>query len=264
MDRSLWESWRMFPPVSEVVPPGKIGDVSITSMYPTFVQQLMALNAGLPAPVSYAPYSALAIGGEVFMSDTPLEHWTNRELVERAAGHVLIAGLGLGMLLPVLFEKRDVASITVVEKSTEVIKLVAPWYYELAPVRFGVIHADAWEFFAASRQDSYDTIYLDIWPNMESVTEESDALEGLARPSLREGGWLGVWIRDELLAAKHSMSVEACNDAFERGAALFGPVWDELLEACGDAWSVVRQTRMLIPHLEKWRRDLEESEGERP
>ena len=53
---------------------------------------------------------------EIVMSDTTMEQRTNYAVLYRANGHVLIGGLGIGMILLAIQEKPEVKSITVVEK----------------------------------------------------------------------------------------------------------------------------------------------------
>lgn len=66
-------------------------------------------------------YACLRINGRLVMSDTRMEHTTNWEVVHEAKGHVLIAGLGLGMILHPILAKEEVLSVTVVEKYADVI-----------------------------------------------------------------------------------------------------------------------------------------------
>ena len=66
---------------------------------------------------------------DVIMSDTPNERLWNREAVRRAHGHVLIAGLGIGMILPPILIKPEVKRVVIVEKELEVIDLT--WYNNL-------------------------------------------------------------------------------------------------------------------------------------
>ena len=44
-------------------------------------------------------HARLLVDGELVMSDTMMEKDSNRRLIEKARGHVLIGGLGLGMVI---------------------------------------------------------------------------------------------------------------------------------------------------------------------
>jgi len=78
-------------------------------------------------------YAVLKIAGTTVMSDTPMERLTNQKIVKKATGRVLIAGLGLGMILHPIAAKARVQSITVVEQSRDVIRMIRedrPWQNE--------------------------------------------------------------------------------------------------------------------------------------
>jgi hypothetical protein len=94
------------------------------------------------------------------MSDTVPEVLDVLAFVTRLRGNILITGLGLGMAVHILrlpeFRKQ-VASITVIEKEADVIRLVAD-RYKSRKVR--VIHADAMEWTPDRR---YDVAWHDIW-----------------------------------------------------------------------------------------------------
>lgn len=97
---------------------------------------------------------------QVVMSDTQMERNTNLDLYKKANGHVLIGGLGLGMILLAIQDKPEVTKITVVEKYQEVIDLVATQL----PLneKVNIVQSDVFEF-KPSRGEKYDTVYMDIW-----------------------------------------------------------------------------------------------------
>ena len=63
---------------------------------------------------------------EIVMSDTAMERQTNSEFLRKANGHVLIGGLGIGMILLAAQEKPEIQTITILEKYSEVIELLLP------------------------------------------------------------------------------------------------------------------------------------------
>lgn len=87
----------------------------------------------------------------------------------RFSGHVLVGGLGLGLAAALLQEKDAVQSITVVEKSKEVIKLVKPylrWCDKLA-----VFNEDLFDWLKQKRH--YDYAFFDIWcPTGERIIRQ--------------------------------------------------------------------------------------------
>ena len=106
-------------------------------------------------------------GWTCMMSDTLTERVETRQLLNAAQGHVLVAGLGLGMLVHALLERPDIHSVTVLELNPFVIQAVAPTLAKYGKA-VRVIQADArtWEPPAGDNPFSweFDTVLLDIWP----------------------------------------------------------------------------------------------------
>src|SRR5271157_5165690 len=117
-----------FPKMTKLVRPGASGDARVEHFTVSKAEsrrtRMRAVVTGKDELVLPGRYAALFVGGEVMMSDTRMEHRSNRAVVEQARGHVLIAGLGLGMILHPIADKPEVERITVIEKSPDVIKLV--------------------------------------------------------------------------------------------------------------------------------------------
>jgi spermidine synthase len=63
---------------------------------------------------------------QVMMSDLYYERATCVEVVQRAHGDVLVAGLGIGMILHPILRKEAVRSVTVIEGYPDVVDLVLP------------------------------------------------------------------------------------------------------------------------------------------
>ena len=104
----------------------------------------------------------------LLMSNTPMEKRTNSNFVLKANGDVLIAGLGLGLIILPIQNKPEVTSITVIEKSKEVIEIVGSQLPLNNKVK--IINDDIFKY---APECKYDTIYLDIWPYVnEDVYEE--------------------------------------------------------------------------------------------
>lgn len=105
-----------------------------------------------------------------FMSDTPAEYRDASYFIACATGHVLVSGLGLGMVIKALLLKSDVDSITVVELEADVIALVADHY---ADTRLRVVHGDAYRWKPDRR---FDWAWHDIWADVST-----DDLPDMAR-----------------------------------------------------------------------------------
>lgn len=104
-------------------------------------------------------YKELRRGGTLVMSNTPDEIRDFRHFVWKATGSVLVNGLGLGVLVKALLDKTDITEITVIEKSAEVIELVASHYND---ERLTVINADAFEW-QPPKGKRYNCVWHDIW-----------------------------------------------------------------------------------------------------
>lgn len=72
----------------------------------------------------------LKIGGKTVMVDDPPHWWTILEHSKAYEGHVLVAGLGLGLIVHALHSNPKVTKITVVEREPDVIELIRKYIPE--------------------------------------------------------------------------------------------------------------------------------------
>lgn len=133
----------------------------------------------------------------VMMSDTPMERYTNQEILNNAKGNILIAGLGIGMLPAALAQKEDVKSITIIEYNQDIIDIVSELIKKNVPNadKIHVIKGDAWEFPKTYTGPKFDWFYADIWANFPNEERDYDMFEemfSLYEPILtmpRTNGW---------------------------------------------------------------------------
>ncbi len=183
-----------FVPMTTILQPGKHGSArldhfTVSEADSAFTRMRAAFNNRPRDVVPAGDYVKLSIGGQLYMSDTPTEQHENRALIRRARGDVLIAGLGIGMVLPPLLANPDVTSVTVVEVNADVITLVAPFFPD---PKLTVVEGDIFDWDPGDGQ--WDTIYFDIWANLCNDNEDEIAdLFGLYRRALRPSGWMGAW-----------------------------------------------------------------------
>lgn len=103
----------------------------------------------------------MAGNADTMMSNTPAEIADFLTWAEAVEGDVLINGLGLGVLVTYLLTRPKVRSITVIENSPYVIKLVAPY---LQNDRLRIIQADAFKWHPEPGDRNYwDFVWHDIW-----------------------------------------------------------------------------------------------------
>lgn len=121
------------------------------------------MNSGEMFRVHDGKYVRLHINGQLMMSDTGMERASNRAFIKNANGHVLIAGLGVGLIVYNILSKPSVTKITIVEKYQDVIDLVAPHFTD---PRIEIVCADIMEH-QFDKAVKFDTIYFDIWPTID-------------------------------------------------------------------------------------------------
>lgn len=126
-----------------------------------------ALLSGIPE----GDYISLKHNGTILMSNTPMEKRTNSEFITKANGDVLIAGLGIGLIVLPIQDKENIKSITIIEKQQEIINMVA----SQLPLnnKVNIICDDIFNYIPNKK---YDTIYLDIWPYVNSDIYKEEML----------------------------------------------------------------------------------------
>jgi hypothetical protein len=111
--------------------------------------------AVLVLPINRAIHK-LKENGKLMMSDTPQEMFLQYDAYKNAKGNVLVGGLGLGMYAFMIAKKKEVTSITVIEKEKDIIKL-----RNLKHPKIKVIHDDIWKFIRKTKK-KFDYAYIDI------------------------------------------------------------------------------------------------------
>lgn len=153
--------------LNEVLPNGKQGNVEVNS-FTVKEEEVKTLKMRSMMSFSYqeyydfeaGTYKRLIVDNEVMMSTTPMEIRSNREVMTKANGHVLIAGLGLGMIVLPIQDKLNVKSITIIEMNKNVIDLVG----KTLPLndKVKIIPGNIFDFILEKGM-KYDTVYFDIW-----------------------------------------------------------------------------------------------------
>lgn len=140
--------------------------------------------------INSGEYWGLFRDGQVIMSNTPAEINDHIEFIRKASGKVLVGGLGLGMVLKCLLDKESVTKVTVVEKSLDVISLVASAY--INDHRVEIVNADIFEYIPNGR---YDCAWFDIWDDISG--EEYPEMKRLHRRYGRYVDWSDSWLRKQ-------------------------------------------------------------------
>lgn len=132
-------------------------------------------------------YTKLKRGSVTVMSDTPDEMHDHYEIVRRATGHVLINGLGLGMVLAAVLRRPSVERVTVVEVDSDVISLVGEHY---ASDRLEIINASAFDYQPPNGV-RYGAVWHDIWDELSA--DNLPEMTKLKRKYGRRTDWQGCW-----------------------------------------------------------------------
>jgi len=184
------------------VPEGRSGKWSIerveVSQKDSEAAGLRAMfQAGERGRLPPGTYTQLHRGRALIMSDTPDEIRDHLDPMRRAKGDVLIAGLGIGMVLHGVAQREDVDSVTVIEKSEDVIALVRE-HYEAKPYghKITIIQADIFDWKPPKGQ-TWDYAWFDIWDVLcvDNLKEMTKLHRKFARRAEKKGSWGKEFLR---------------------------------------------------------------------
>ena len=157
------------------IPEGKIGDHEISHLpykagesFPLVTARTAIMGGHRGRSVAFPTAGhlhQLAYSGGVWMTDKPVEVKQHYDCLARIkTGTVLVGGLGLGLTITILAQRKGIRHIVVVEQSADVLKLVAP--YSPPPNTPGekveFIHGDLFEYLK-SGPGPFDWAFYDIW-----------------------------------------------------------------------------------------------------
>ena len=198
-----------FPYMAQIVPAGASGDVTVGHLTITDRGGIHAQLHG--AGTTNGTYAVLKIRRSVVMSDTDMERRSNIGAIVRSVGDVLIGGLGLGMIVCPMLRNPDVRTITVIEQSADVIRLVEPairgWASRegiSAETRLQVLPGDVFTWTPAKGQ-KFDAIYFDIWPDIcEDNLDGIGRLHQRGKAWKRPGAFMDSWQADALRSRRRA------------------------------------------------------------
>lgn len=165
--------------------------------------------AGKFRPVQPGPHSRLLRDGKIIMSDTDSERTDHMQVFIRADGHVMIAGLGLGIAVDMAFI-GGASRVTVIEKSTDVIELTGPTMMERHGGKLAIVPCDIFStplvLDALKSQvpdgDDFrpDYMWFDIWDDISNENiDEFITLRNRYLPWVKgeKGKNMGFWCEEE-------------------------------------------------------------------
>jgi len=167
------------------LPPGRQGEFEVALIrYPPGHEFLLANarttivgghKAGRISWPEETIWHELREGSSRWMSDYPIEQvQADNEVAPLRAGSVLVGGLGLGYVATVLAKRPRIKRVVVVEKSADVIDLVAPYLCQddqAARSKLTFIHMDLFDYLHHYRHMTspdgvlglFTHAYYDIW-----------------------------------------------------------------------------------------------------
>jgi hypothetical protein len=177
-------------------------------------------------------FPAVLEGGNEWMTLTPVDLDTCDEAIEAARGKVVTFGLGLGYYAFMVSEKAEVESITVIEKSPDVIRLferyILPYFKH--PKKVKIINADAFEYAEKIMpKEGFDLAFVDTWRDAGDGAPMYGRMKKLEH--LSHNTKFMYWIEGFLKSRVRAERFEEIKDAMERGRDFsYGEVCDLLNE----------------------------------
>ena len=165
-------------------------------------------------------YTRLLRDGQVIMSDTPVERAAYQAVVAAAQGHVHISGLGLGAVALACLQKPEVAHVTVVEQSPDVLALVGTHYRErFGAARLTLVLGDA-RTYEPPQGAIYGAVWHDIWDEIDprNLPEMAALHARFAGRTAWQGSWsfeacerlvVAGWTPRDLILGLSDFSLEA-------------------------------------------------------
>jgi hypothetical protein len=180
----------------------------IINMREAFTRGRNPLSVTLPRPLRVHELHEEDAG--TWMTDAPQELNQIAEMLYEVqpTGEVLVGGLGLGVLASILVAREGVASVTVVERSSDVKRLCAKRGYHVV--------LDDIDHYLRTHEEPYDFYLLDTWQGTNEGTwwEEVMPLRRIIRNRFGRRSVVHCWAEDMMLG-------QVCRSALN----MAGRVW---------------------------------------
>ena len=193
-------------------------------------------------PLGFFPedfeFPAVLEDGNEWMTLTPVDLDTSDEAIERAHGKVVTFGLGLGYYTYMVCEKENVESITVVERSEDVIALfkeyILPQFSHPEKVR--IVNADAFEYAEHTMPaERYDVAFVDTWRDASDGAPMYERMKALEH--LSHGTEFIYWIENFLISRLRALRFSDILDRLDSGEDM---PYDKIVAALEDPLSPLK------------------------
>lgn len=173
-------------------------------------------------------FPAVLEDGNEWMTLTPVDLDTSDYAIERARGKVVTFGLGLGYYTYMVSEKSEVESVTVVEKSADVISLfrefILPQFTHPEKVR--VVLADAFEYAEKTMPaEGFDVAFVDTWRDASDGAPMYERMKRLEYLSPKTE--FIYWIENFLISRHRALKFADVRERLSSGEEL---TYDEIVD----------------------------------
>lgn len=158
-------------------------------------------------------FPAVLEDGNEWMTLTPVDLDTCEQAIDRARGRVVTFGLGLGYYAFMVSEKTEVESITVVEKSSDVIELfntyILPQFTH--PEKVKIVNEDAFLYAEHTMpKEKFNIAFVDTWRDASDgapMYERMKQLECLS-PDTEFMYWIENFLISRVRAVRYAELME--------------------------------------------------------
>lgn len=164
-------------------------------------------------------FPAVLEGGNEWMTLTPVDLDTCEEAIFAARGRVITFGLGLGYYAYMVSEKPEVESITVVEKSADVIRLFKKHILPQFPNghKIKIVEADAFEYAESIMpSERFDLAFVDTWRDASDGAPMYLRMKPLEK--LNTGCRFMYWIENFLISRVRALRLSEMLDKLDAGS----------------------------------------------
>ena len=162
-------------------------------------------------------FPAVLEDGNEWMTLTPVDLDTCDDAIAAAHGKVITFGLGLGYFAYMASEKTDVSSVTVIEKSPDVIRLFEKYILKQFKHadKIRIVNADAFEYAEhVMPYENFDYAFVDTWRDSsdgEPMYKRMKPLEKLSKNTRFD-----YWIENFLISRHRALSLEKIAPRLEK------------------------------------------------
>lgn len=173
-------------------------------------------------------FPAVLEDGNEWMTLTPVDLDTSDNAIDRAHGKVVTFGLGLGYYTYMVSEKESVESITVVEKSPDVIAIfkeyILPQFSHPEKVR--IVESDAFEYAEhIMPKECFDVAFVDTWRDASDGAPMYEKMKKLE--PLSENTEFIYWIEKFLISRLRALRFADIQDRISEGTDIS---YDEIVK----------------------------------